>query len=327
MSGRAGWLRLAAALAIAPITGGCAWTLNATAGHARTVRDVSYGGAPRQRLDVYLPAQTSGETGPGANASEPAAHAAPGRPIVVFLYGGTWQHGDKANYRFVATAFARHGYVAMVPDYRLYPEVRYPTFLQDAAQAVRFARDHAADYGGDPTRLVLVGHSAGAYIAAMLALDSRWLAAEGLRPERALRAVVGIAGPYDFLPLTDPVLQEIFATPQGLPSTQPITHVGEATPPMLLLAGAADHTVDPGNTERLAARIHEHGGPVQAAVYPGNVSHLSIIGAFAPPLRFLAPSQRDTFSFIDAQTGWAESASAGSAANVTAATRAADARP
>ncbi|MGI4860069.1 MAG: alpha/beta hydrolase [Janthinobacterium lividum] len=310
-------LLAALTLVLCPWLGGCVATLNRmAAGHDVTVtHDVAYGDDVRQRLDVYRPvspgagAGAATSIGPRADVSVdiatgagPRADVGRGSPVVVFLYGGSWQSGNKEAYAFVAAALARHGYLTFLPDYRIYPQVTYPAFVQDAARAVAFARAHAAQYGGDPSRIVLVGHSAGAYLAAMLALDRRWLAAVGMDARHDLRAVVGLAGPYDFLPLHDDALKAIFTTPAGLADTQPITHVDGASPPMLLLAGRNDKTVDPGNTVRLAAALRAHGAPVEDILY-AHAAHPQIIGAFAPMLRFLSPSFADTTRFVDAQVG------------------------
>ncbi len=148
-------------------------------GGVAIVKDQRFGADPRQTLDVYAPKHAS---------------LAP-RPVVVFLYGGSWQGGDKALYVFVGAALARRGFVTVIPNYRLYPQVRWPAFLEDNAKAVRWARDHARDYGGDPGDLFLMGHSAGAYNAAELTFDKRWLAAVGMDPARDLRGMVGMSGP------------------------------------------------------------------------------------------------------------------------------------
>jgi acetyl esterase/lipase len=240
---------------------------------------VAYGEGPRRTLDVYRP------------AAMPTAG-----PVVVFFYGGSWQAGDKAIYRFVGTALARRGYLTLVPDYRVYPQTRYPGFLEDAAQAVRWAKQNAARYGGDPSRLFVMGHSAGAYIAAMLALDPRWLRSADLDPGRDLAGLIGIAGPYDFLPLQSEPLITIFGG-AARTETQPIAHVGKGAPPALLVTGAWDRLVDPGNTTRLAAKLRAAGNRVRSAVYP-RIGHMAIIGAFAAPLRFLAPVLRDADAFM-----------------------------
>ncbi|MGI4814617.1 MAG: alpha/beta hydrolase [Janthinobacterium lividum] len=281
--------RLLALLSLAPALGGCVAALNdaAAAGPGvSTTRDLQYASGDRHGIDVYQPHQPSGNMRGGL-------------PVVVFIYGGSWQEGKRADYRFVGAALARHGYLTFIPDYRLYPQAHYPDFIRDTAQAVRFAQQHAAQYGGDPHKLVLVGHSAGSYMVAMLALDPRWLHEVGMDPVRDLRAAVGLAGPYDFLPLHDDKLAAIFTTPAGLPATQPINYVSGVAPPMLLLAGRNDKLVDPGNSERLAAAIRAKGGDVSLTMYP-RAAHTVIIGAFAPALRFLSPSFGDTVNFIDA---------------------------
>lgn len=247
-------------------------------------RGLAYADGPRGGLDVYRP--TSGGL----------------HPVVVFLYGGGWDQGDRSDYRFVGQTLASQGFVTIVPDYRVYPEVRYPAFLQDSARAVRWAKDHAAQYGGDSSRLFLMGHSAGAYNAVMLGVDRRWLAAVDMAPQRDLRGVIGLAGPYDFLPLQSAELKSIFGPPEGRADTQPIQHVDGRAPPMLLIADAADKVVDPGNTERMAERVRQSGGRVEAVTYPG-LSHALLLGAMAAPLRFLAPVARDVRTFIRRQAG------------------------
>lgn len=238
---------------------------------------VAYGEGARRTLDVYRPRN------------------AVGLPVIVFFYGGSWQSGNKRLYRFVGAALARRGYVAVIADYRLYPEVRYPQFLEDGARAVRWAKDNAACFGGDPDKMFLMGHSAGAYIAAMLALDSRWLDAVGITPDRDIAGLIGISGPYDFLPLRSGTLRTIFGGND--PATQPISHVSSGAPPALLLTGATDGIVDPGNSLRLAARLQAAGDAVTLHRYRW-VGHLSIIGTFSPLLGFLAPLRRDVDAFI-----------------------------
>lgn len=280
-------VRLIVVMALLSSLNACVSSLNyLSAGHdLKIAHDVKYGSDARQGMDVYT-------------LREAERHAGKGRPVVVFLYGGSWQDGSKEDYTFVAAALTRHGYVTFVPDYRVYPQARYPDFLEDAAHAVAYARDHAAQYGGDSSRLFLVGHSAGSYIVAMLALDPRWLGAVGLDPARDIRGAVGLAGPYDFLPLQDPILEKIFENPGGLAVTQPINHASGTTPPMLLIAGRNDKLVDPGNTDRLTDRIREKGGQVEEIMYQ-RAGHRIIIGAFSRALRFLSPSFSDTTRFID----------------------------
>lgn len=242
---------------------------------------IAYGAGPRRTLDVYAPA--------GVRDA----------PVIVFFYGGSWQRGDKAAYAFVARTLARRGYVTVVPDYRVYPEVRFPDFLDDGAMAVRWARDNASRFGADPTKLFLMGHSAGGHIAAMLAFDGRWLAKVGMRTRREVAGFIGLAGPYDFLPLVDPMLKIVFREGEiDMTQTQPITFVAGGEPPVFLATGRLDTTVMPRNSEQLSARLREKGGEVTHIVYPW-VGHLPLIGAFSPLLRWLAPVERDVCTFVD----------------------------
>ena len=180
---------------------------------------ISYGCGPRQQLDIYAPWQAAGA------------------PVVVFFYGGSWRSGARADYKFVGDALVSRGYVTAIADYQLYPRAAYPDFLHDCARAVAWIAQHCARYGGDPARLYLVGHSAGAYNAAMLALDRRWLQAHGRSPSM-LAGWVGMAGPYDFLPLTDPDFVDMFGhDPAGQLASQPVHFVDGDEPPMLLLQG------------------------------------------------------------------------------------------
>jgi acetyl esterase/lipase len=249
-------------------------------------RDLAYADGPRQTLDVYAPRF------PGTVAPTPA-------PVVVFFYGGGWESGSKDMYRFVGAALAARGVMTVIPDYRLYPQVRFPAFMDDAAAAVAWTHDNAVRFGGDPHRLFLMGHSAGGQIVALLALDGRYLRADGLSPRRDLRGVIGLAGPYDFLPLHSATLKAIFGPEAERPRSQPINFVSAQAPPMLLLAGHDDATVDPGNTVRLAARLRAAGGTVESALYPG-VGHKTLIAAFSAPLTFLAPVREAALRFVAA---------------------------
>ena len=232
--------------------------------HAAT--DLAYGPEARQRLDVYRP----------ADATSPA-------PVVVFFYGGNWNTGNRNDYLFVGEALAAKGFVAVVPDYRLYPQVRFPEFLADSAHALRWIMDHIAEYGGDRERVFVMGHSAGAYNAAMLALTPEYLKAAGVDPKR-IRGMIGLAGPYDFLPLTGRVTREVFGYPDTPVTTQPIHFASSASSPVLVITGAEDDVVDPGNSVRLAARLKAHGVFVREIVYP-KLGHRTLIGALAAPLR------------------------------------------
>ncbi len=270
---------LLATAACAPLA-----TLNALAAsedHTR-VGDLAYGPLPRQRLDIYRPA---GAAPPG------------GWPVVVFFYGGSWNSGERAQYGFVGAALASRGMLTLVADYRLYPEVRFPAFLADSALALTWGLTHAADHGGNPQRVFVMGHSAGAYNAAMLALDPRWLAATGHAPKE-LAGFIGLAGPYDFLPMTNPDAQPVFFHPDYPPDTQPMAFAGAQAPRSFLAAGATDNLVDPErNTATLAARLKAAGAPVSLHRY-ARANHLTLIGAFSLPLRWLAPVLDDVAGFV-----------------------------
>lgn len=276
-------MRIVWAVLMSLLAGGCSPvdvlnTLSPDTGLV-TTRDVAYGASPRQTLDVYAPV--------GAREA----------PTLVFFYGGSWQAGSKADYAFVARALAKDGIVVVVPDYRVYPDARFDGFMRDGAAAAGWASRHARDYGGDPARLVLMGHSAGAHIAALLSLDARWLATVGLDPHRSVAGMVGLAGPYDFLPLRDPVLKTIFGPPARLADTQPINAVDGSNPPMFLATGADDTTVQPRNTEALAGAIRARGGPVETRTYP-RLDHRTLIGVVSQPLGAFAPVRSEVGAFI-----------------------------
>ena len=274
------------ALALLLALGACAplSALNALAAadsHTR-MTDIAYGALPRQRLDIYRPVGVA-----------PSG----GWPVVVFFYGGSWNSGERAQYSFVGSALASRGILSIVADYRLYPEVRFPDFLTDSAQALAWSLTHAADHGGNPRRVFVMGHSAGGYNAAMLALDGRWLGATGHTP-RELAGFIGLAGPYDFLPMTNRDAQPVFFHPDYPPDTQPMAFAGVGAPPTFLAAGRTDSLVNPErNTAALAARLSAAGVPVDLHRYE-RVNHVTLIGAFGLPLRWLAPVLDDVASFV-----------------------------
>jgi acetyl esterase/lipase len=292
---------LAVAAAATPLVG-CSGTalVNAlTPRSGYTVeRDLAYGPTARQKLDLYVP--------------DDAAHDA---PVLVFFYGGNWQSGSKDLYRFAGQAFASRGYVTAIPDYRLYPEVRYPTFIEDGALAIEWLATQPGTAGG--RKLFVAGHSAGAYIAAMLTLDRRWLNASS-QDCGPIAGMAGLAGPYDFLPLNDPTLEEIFGPGPASPGSQPINLVTSGDPPMLLATGTADSTVRPRNSIVLAERLAAAGSTVRLIEYPG-LGHIQIVAALAAPLRFLAPALDDVDSFLRQQTSCITAAPAPQAARATGA--------
>jgi acetyl esterase/lipase len=262
---------------LASITG-CspAALLNATVprrGYTRQA-DIAYGSLARQTLDLYTPdtPRTDGRA-------------------VIFFYGGSWDSGAKGDYLFVAQALVARGFTVIIPDYRLYPEIRFPTFLEDCAKATRWAADKIG-----PEKLFVMGHSAGAHIALMLAANTPYLAEAGI-DRMMMPAVIGLSGPYDFLPLTSPKLIDIFGG-ANRPEMQAITFARAPLPPALLIHGLADTTVYPRNSEHLAAAWREAGAPVELKLYP-NVGHVDVVAAFSDLLHSRAPTRQDVVTFME----------------------------
>lgn len=241
---------------------------------------LAYGDDPRQKLDIYRPVT-----------------ALPDAPVVVFFYGGSWNSGSKDDYGFVGEALAARGIVVVIADYRLYPQVRYPLFLQDGAQAVAWVYQHSAEYGGDPRKLYVMGHSSGDYNAAMLALDPQWLAGVGLSPS-VFKGWIGLAGPYDFLPIENRDVRPVFFYPDSPPDSQPINHVSQSAPPSLLIASVDDNLVNPKrNTGGLAKKLRAAGVPVEE-FYFTRTSHATLVASMSRPLRWLAPVLDRVTAFI-----------------------------
>jgi acetyl esterase/lipase len=245
-------------------------------------RDVAYGSDPRQTLDIYTPKA-----------------AGPHSPVLVFFYGGTWRTGSKHDYLFAAQALASTGSIVIVPDYRVYPQVTFPAFLDDGAAATAWAIDHIARTPGHPRPVFVIGHSAGAYIAIMLALDRDYLARAGVSTAD-LAGAIGLSGPYDFLPLTRTDVKPIFDVVPDMALTQPIHYARADAPPLLLLTGTADVTVGPYNTQHLADRIRALGGRVEDRYYP-NVDHIDSVIALTALFRDKAPELADIAAFLSAQ--------------------------
>ncbi|MDB5301843.1 MAG: hypothetical protein JWO87_3506 [Phycisphaerales bacterium] len=257
--------------------------LNATVGSCGYVRtaDLAYGNQPRQKLDVYRP-----------------RHAGQGSSVVIFFYGGDWQTGQKRDYAFVGEALSSRGFVAVLPDYRLYPQVTFPAFVEDGAAAVRWVHDNAGQFGGDPKHIYLMGHSAGAHIAALITLDAHYLKDVGL-DRNVIRGTAVLSGPYDFVPPPED------RGPFGMgredtkpdPKIEPTHFVDGHAPPMLLVQGLKDTTVGPENVARLAAAIRQAGGQVECIDYPDR-AHVGVVLALAWPFRWLAPVLNDTAGFF-----------------------------
>jgi len=279
MTRRAGLIALAGSMASACSPLSLFATLTPKDAARAPARGVAYGPSDRQMLDVYAP-----------------RHGATPAPVAVFFYGGSWDSGRRQDYGWVGRALAAQGFLTLVPDYRLYPAVRYPSFIEDGALAVRWAADHARALGGDPGRIVLIGHSAGAYNAAMLALDTRYLTAAGVDP-KAVRAFAGLSGPYDFLPLDGPITRRTFGEAPDLADTQPAAHARADAPPAFLATGDDDTTVYPRNTKALAAALRAKGAVVEERHYLG-LNHADTVLALSRPLRGKAPVLAEMVGFL-----------------------------
>ena len=251
-------------------------------GTSRLARGLAYGGHRRQQLDLYAPRRPSARP----------------LPIVFFFYGGSWASGLRQGYSFVGRALAARGFLVAVPDYRLVPEVHFPAFVEDGAAAVKWVIDHAGEHNGDPDSVVLIGHSAGAYIAGMLALDPQWLG----RARSAVSGLVGLAGPYDFLPLSGRATQAAFGQAGDLAATQPVRFASAEAPPALLLHGGADRTVRPRNSKNLARALAAAGADARLKIYP-SLGHVAILTAMALPFRYRAPVLADAVAFAREVTG------------------------
>ncbi|OQW33648.1 MAG: hypothetical protein A4E19_03595 [Nitrospira sp. SG-bin1] len=227
------------------------------------VRDSAYGPEPSQKLDLYIPADSH---------DKPA-------DVVVFFYGGRWTYGAKEDYRFVGATFAKRGFLVAIPDYRKYPLVRFPVFVEDGAKALSWIKDHIADFHGDPARIHVVGHSAGALIGALLTADLQYLAREGKERSSLIYDFTGLAGPYSFTP-DEPDLEDMFGPPQNYPNMQATSFIDGTQPPMLLLYGDKDRAVKLSNLLKLEQRITHRGGCVQSRIYRG-VDHTDLLGALS----------------------------------------------
>ena len=229
-------------------------------------------------LDVYRP---RGVQGPA--------------PVVLFFYGGTWRDGHREFYRFVGEALSRHGLLVLIPDYRKAPADVFPAFMEDAASAAAWAKHHAAEFGGDPARIHLMGHSAGAHMAALLAADARYLAQQGLRP-RDFTSVIGLAGPYDFLPITESKVQQVFPDRDRWSETQPVNFVDGDEPPFLLLHGGSDHRVWKSNSLKMARRLAAAGVPYTLKIEP-HTGHIALVNGFRSA--HFSPALADTLAWIN----------------------------
>jgi acetyl esterase/lipase len=276
--------RLAAAVLTASLLGGCADVFYATLGElgpahgVQATHNLEFDAAHHLSLDVYAPRNAAGA------------------PVAVFFYGGSWEAGKRRWYRYVGDTLATYGVLTVIPDYRKFPDVHFPAFMHDAARAVAWARDHAAEFGGDPARLFVMGHSAGGQIAALLAADQRYLNGVDMRP-RDLAGMIGLAGAYAFLPFVDDEAKIFGNNASGRYDSQPINFIDGDEPPMLLLQGTDDDEVPPHNAEVVAERAQAMDGTAVLKLYSG-VGHSSILLSFARGNASRIPVLRDTLDFI-----------------------------
>ena len=250
----------------------------ASVGDFKKITNQSYGELPRQQLDIYVPKQ-----GPAA------------KPVVVFFYGGCWgacRTYSKDAYDFVGDTLTAAGYITVLTDYRLYPDARFDDIMQDATASLNWTHEHIQAYGGDPDKIFLMGHSAGAHIAALLATNEDYLG-ENLK---AIRGFIGLAGPYDFLPFDQDYMRQLFANRDA--ESQPINFVNGNEPPHLLLHGLDDRRVDPRNAESLAAHLQQHGIVHQHLTYL-ELGHGKLLAALARPLKNSYPVTQDIINFIE----------------------------
>jgi acetyl esterase/lipase len=244
--------------------------------HYERLADNAYGSAPRQVVDVYRPVDEAADA-----------------PVVVFFYGKGWREAAKADFEFVAAALTRAGIVVLIPDYRAYPDVVFPAFVEDGAGAVAWAAENIAGVATGERRLFLMGHSAGAQIAALLAFDESYLGAAA----PPLAGFIGLSGPYDFLPLEPGYMEKVFPE-DTRPLSQPIEFVSARAPRTLLIHGTSDRRVLPEHSERLANRLEAEGVPVTLKFYDGT-GHIRVVAALAPPLQFIADTMADAIAFIE----------------------------
>jgi len=242
-----------------------------------SVINKAYGGKQRQNLDIHIPKQVK------KNAD-----------VVVFFYGGRWQYGSKDEYAFVADALTSKGIITVIADYRLYPRVDWREFVQDGALAYEWVVNNIKYYGGDPQRVFVMGHSAGAHIAAMAAVDESLLNKATQRP----CGLIGLAGPYDFLPIRDEDVKRIYSTASDLKNTQPITFVNKGDPAMLLLHGVDDEAVRPTNSINMAERARQVGSDAKATTYK-DTDHIDILISLSSTFRSYSPALRDSVAFIN----------------------------
>ncbi|WP_409431943.1 alpha/beta hydrolase [Litorimonas sp. RW-G-Af-16] len=238
-------------------------------------KDVSYGPLERQKLDLYK-----------ADTPKPDA------PMLVFVHGGSWQEGSKDIYKFLADGFTKDGYDIAVPNYRLYPQTKYPGMIEDTAKAIAYAAVQNPD-----RPIVVIGHSAGAYNALMAIMDPRFMAAENLATCERVAGVISLAAPTGAYELKDPPYPTIFPGRfQG--EDAPLAHADQPLPAMFLINGADDTTVGRKNAEMLAEKIEASGGNAKLKIYDG-MNHTEAVQFLSRHFDGDSSLKSDIASFID----------------------------
>lgn len=243
----------------------------------RIARGLAYGPDARQTLDLYAPE----DDGPW--------------PVVVFFYGGGWDSGSRDLYGWAAQALAARGFLVALPDYRLVPQVHFPAFVEDAAAATAMVSRIAPEHGGQAGPLGVSGHSAGAHLALMIALDGRYMSEAGA-PD-AIGAAAGLSGPYEFLPFDVAASINAFGQWPEPVETQPITYARADAPPVWLGHGVRDQTVHAEDSELLSQAIEQAGGHTELRLYP-ELDHAGTLAAFSPLFRGRAPVLDDMATFF-----------------------------
>lgn len=252
--------------------------------------NIAFGEDSKLKYDLYLP----------DSASEEFENT----PVIVFFYGGSWNRGDKSEYEFVGRRLASMGYIAAIPNYRLYPEVKYPAFLEDGASSIAHLKKELAksEYKDrkPSQQFIMMGHSAGAYNAAMLALDSRWLEAVGLTHQTHIQGFIGLAGAYNIYPINDVEVRPVFEHPNYPPKSQPIDYTAKGAAPSLILTPETDTLVSiERNSEALHNALKSAGNQSVLKTIEGT-DHVTIIGTLSPLLFFKGSTAQPIRAFVSA---------------------------
>ncbi|WP_018982587.1 alpha/beta hydrolase [Salinimonas chungwhensis] len=281
-------MKLLIILLTCALISGCAKVLFATANTAtltfegKIIDDVAYGPEARQQLDIFVPELSSGES----------------VPVVIFFHGGRWSFGNKDQYEFVGTKLASMGYIAVLPNTRLYPEVKFPTFVEDAAQSVAWVQSNIGKYGGNE-QLFISGHSSGAHIGALVVADEQYLKAAG-GTVSFIDGFIGLAGPYDFTPKADD-LKKMFGPPEHFPEMVVSHYIDGDEPPFALLYSRDDDKVHISNLKKLKAKIEQEGGSVETFLYDEG-GHTGTVSAFSWANPSDLPVVKDIKTFIEQQS-------------------------